>query len=149
MNNSGRVGDVAASASVTSSNGRAGWINWTHGGQGGGGAHLGVSGGHGGGNSVGGNSGGGVVRVSQSIAVRGGTVAVVAKVVVTGIRWETVTIGGVEQGWVGLSLSLGIGLSLGNMDNSGRVGNIPASTSVTSSDSGDGSISETSGGQGG
>jgi len=63
------------------------------------------------------------------------------------VRVSSVSIGRVEESWVSLGISLSLGLSLGNMDDSSRVGDISASTSVSSSNSGDGGISKTKGGQ--
>ena len=53
---------------------------------------------------------------------------------------QAVTVGAVE----GIGISLSLGLPLGNMDNSGRVGNIASSTSIGSSNSGDSSRGKSS-----
>jgi len=71
-------------------------------------------------------------------------VASVARV--SGVGESSVSVSGVES--VSISLSLGVGGPLGNVDNSGRVGDISASTSVSSSNGGDGSVGQTNGGQG-
>merc|ERR550539_2184726 len=167
MDNSGRVGDISASTSVSSGNGGDGSGSESSGGEGSSVVHLGVPGGNWGGEGVvvgerssdGGDSRGsnglnngrglnlhsldssrgGISGVSQAVAV--GTVGsiVVGSVVVgvanvarvSGVGESSVSVSGVES--VSISLSLGVGGPLGNVDNSGRVGNISASTSVSSS----------------
>jgi len=179
MDNSGRVGDISASTSVSSGNGGDGSGSESSGGEGSSVVHLGVPGGNWGSDGVvvgerssdsGGSNGlnngrglnldsldsgrGGISGIAQAVAV--GTVGsiVVGSVVVgvasvarvSGVREASVTVSGVES--VSISLSLGVGGSLGNVDNSGRVGDISASTSVSSSNGGDGSVSESSDAQG-
>merc|ERR1711892_871878 len=74
--------------------------------------------------SIGGsNSGIGVSSIGTSIG--------------TSNRESSIAIGGI------VGFSLGLGLSLGHMDNSSRVGNIPASTSIASSNSGNSSRGQT------
>jgi hypothetical protein len=178
MDNSGRVGDISASTSVSSGNGGDGSGSESSGGEGSSVVHLGVPGGNWGGEGVvvgerssdGGSNGlnngrglnlnsldsgrGGISGVSQAVAV--GTVGsiVVGSVVVgvasvarvSGVGESSVAVSGVES--VSISLSLGVGGPLGNVDNSGRVGDISASTSVSSSNGGDGGVSESSDAQG-
>ena len=141
MDNSGRVGNISASTSVSSSHSGDGSVGQTNGGQGSRGADLGIPGGDWGGDVVvgerssdsGGSNGlnngrglnlnsldsgrGGISGISQAVVV--GTVGsiVVGMVVgvarVSGVR-EAVTVSGVES----VSISLGVGGSLGNVDNS-------------------------------
>ena len=148
MDNSGRVGDISASTSVSSSNGGDGGVSESSGGEGSSVVHLGVPGGNWGGDGVvvgerssdrgsnGLNNGrglnlnsldssrGGISGVSQAVAV--GTVGsiVVGSVVVgvasvarvSGVGESSVSVSGVES--VSISLSLGVGGPLGNVDNS-------------------------------
>merc|ERR1711981_674951 len=139
MDNSGRVGDISASTGISSSNG--GGSNGLNNGRG---LNL---------NSLD-SSRGGISGVSQAVAV--GTVgSIVVGSVVVGVAsvarvsgvGEAVSVSGVES--VSISLSLGVGGPLGDVDNSGRVGDISASTSVSSSNGGDGSVSDSSDAQGG
>ena len=152
MDNSGRVGDISASTSVSSSNGGDGSGSESSGGEGSSVVHLGVPGGNWGGDGVvvgersshGGDSRGsnglnngrglnlnsldsgrgGISGISQAVAV--GTVGsiVVGSVVVgvasvarvSGVGESSVSVSGVES--VSISLSLGVGGPLGNVDNS-------------------------------
>jgi len=173
MDNSGRVGHITASTSISSGNGWDGSVGESSGAEGGGVVHLGVPGGNWGGNVVvgqrgsdsGGSNGldnrglnldsldsgrGSISSISQAVVVWAVGSIVVGSVVVgvsgvSGIR-EPVSIGGVES--ISISLGLSLGLSLGNMDNSGRVGHISASSSISSSHSWDGSVGESSDAQG-
>merc|ERR1711988_1774304 len=164
MNDSSGVGDVSASTSVSSGDSGDGGISKTDGGEGGRGADLGVSSGHGSSDNRGGHRGdsgssdGGssVVRVSQSVVVGVGSVgvgvpgqAVVGGV--SGVGGQTVSVVRVEESGVSLSIGLGLSLPLGDVDDSSRVGDVAASTSVTSGNGGDSGVgeSETGGGQGG
>ena len=171
MDNSSRVGAVAASSGVSSSNsgdGRGGEPGNVHGVGGGdigvasgdgvvdegssngdGGSNgLHLSNGGGGSNNGGGNSVG-VVSVAETVVVAESGVGVasisgVAQTVVSGVAESVVSVS-----VVGVSLGISLSLPLGDMDDSGRVGDVAASGSVASSDSGDSGSGEAGNGDGG
>ena len=148
MDNSGRVGNISASTSVSSSHSGDGSVGQTNGGQGSRGADLGVPGGDWGGDDWGGdvvvgerssdsggsnglNNGrglnlnsldsgrGGISGISQAVVV--GTVGSIVVGMVVGVA----RVSGVREAVtvsgvesVSISISLGVGGSLGNVDNS-------------------------------
>ena len=160
MDNSSRVGAVASSSSVSSSNGgdgsggKPGNVDGVGGGDisvasgdgmvdegssdgdGGGSDSLHLSDGRGnngrGGNSV------GVVAVAEAVvvSVRVSSIAGIAQTVVSGVSGVSESV--VTIGIVGVGLGISLSFPLGDMDDSGRVGDVTASSSVTSSNSGDG-----------
>ena len=160
MDNSSRVGAVASSSSVSSSNGgdgsggEPGNVDGVGGGDisvasgdgmvdegssdgdGGGSDSLHLSDGRGnngrGGNSV------GVVAVAEAVvvSVRVSSIAGIAQTVVSGVSGVSESV--VTIGIVGVGLGISLSFPLGDMDDSGRVGDVTASSSVTSSNSGDG-----------
>merc|ERR1719291_695744 len=153
VDNSSRVGAVASSSSVSSSNGgdgsggEPGNVDGVGGGdisvasgdgmvEGGGSDSLHLSDGRGnngrGGNSV------GVVAVAEAVvvSVRVSSIAGIAQTVVSGVSGVSESV--VTIGIVGVGLGISLSFPLGDMDDSGRVGDVTASSSVTSSNSGDG-----------
>merc|ERR1719225_341346 len=155
VDNSGRVGAVASSTGVSSSDsgdgsgGKSGDVYSV------GGGDIGVATGNdgssdsldlsdsgGGGDDGGGSDGVGVVGVAKAVVVSVGVAGVasesgVSKTVVSGVAESVVSVG-----VVGVSLSISLSLPLGNMDDSGRVGNVTSSSGVTSSDGRDSSSGE-------
>merc|ERR1719479_881015 len=85
-----------------------------------------------GGNSV------GVVAVAEAVvvSVRVSSIAGIAQTVVSGVSGVSESV--VTIGIVGVGLGISLSFPLGDMDDSGRVGDVTASSSVTSSNSGDG-----------
>merc|ERR1719445_2764840 len=122
MDNSGRVGNISASSGVSSGNSWDGGISKSDGGQGSRWADLGGSSGNWG-SGIG--DWGSIWVSSIAIAVWVSSISSIGRVGTIGAGIWVSSIGSIES--IGISLSLG--LSLGNMDNSGRVGNISASTS--------------------
>merc|ERR1719328_262040 len=152
VDNSGRVGAVASSSGVSSSDsgdgsgGKAGDVHGVGGGDIGvatgndGSVDEGSGGGdNGSGDSLdlsdsGGSDGVGVVGVAKAVVVSVRVAGVasesgVSKTVVTSVAKSVVSVG-----VVGVSLGISLSLPLGNMDDSGRVGNVTSSSGVTSSD---------------
>merc|ERR1719291_1138078 len=171
VDNSSRVGAVASSSSVSSSNGgdgsggEPGNVDGVGGGDisvasGDGMVEEGSSDGDGGGsdslhlsdgrgnNGRGGNSVG-VVAVAEAVvvSVRVSSIAGIAQTVVSGVSGVSESV--VTIGIVGVGLGISLSFPLGDMDDSGRVGDVTASSSVTSSNSGDGGAGNAHGGRGG
>ena len=173
MDHSSRVGAVASSSGVSSSNSGDGGGGEPGNVHGVGGGDIGVASGDGvvdkgssngdGGNSLhlsdgGGNNGRsgnsvGVVSVAEAVVVAEAGVRVasisvsgIAQTVVSGVAESVVSVSVVG---VSLGISLSLSLPLGNMDDSGRVGDIAASGSVASSDGGDGGSGEAGNADGG
>jgi len=126
MNNSGRVGDITASTGISSSKS----------GDSGRGKTSDVGAGR-----------WAVGSISSSIRIAG--ISSISKSVGS-IRISSISSVGVSKTSISISsikesgISLSLGFTLGNMDNSGRVGDITASTGISSSNSRDSSRGKTS-----
>jgi hypothetical protein len=68
------------------------------------------------------------------------SIAVMSKTSIAKMSKTSIPVSSVEESWIGFSLSL----TLGNMDDSGRVSNITASAGITSSNGRDSSRGKTS-----
>merc|ERR1711911_395912 len=77
----------------------------------------------------------------------GVSVSSISVVGTIGVGAQSIAISTVES--ISLGLRLGISRPLGDMDNSGAVGDISASSGISSTDGGDGRVSKSEGGQGG
>lgn len=99
-------------------------------------------------------SGGGGGGQAGDVSAGGGRVAGVATVGVrvpgvSGVAQMAVGVGVSGVAVEGIGVSLGISRPLGDVDHAGRVGNVAAGTSVSTSDSGDSSVGEAECGEGG
>jgi len=138
MDDTSRVGNVTSSTGVSSSDSRdgsRGKASNVHGSRGG---HTGVA------SSIGGNSSDG----SNSSSNRGHSGNSRGSVAKTSVSESSVSQTGVSKTGVAktvgtvVSIRLSLSLPLGDMDDSGRVGDVTSSGSVASSDSGDGGSGE-------
>jgi len=132
MNDSGRVGDITSGTSVSSSdsgNSSRGKASNVHGGRGG---DTGIT------SSNRGQSSDGSSNRSDSSNCRGSIAK--ASIAETSIAETSIaeTVGTIE------SISISLSLPLGDMDDTSRVGDITSSTSISSSDSRDGSRGKSS-----
>ena len=176
MDDSSGVGAVTSSSGVSStdsgdgSGGEAGNVHGVGGGDigvasgdgvvdegssnGDGGDSLDLSNGGGGSNDGRGSNSVGVVSVAEAVVVAEAGVRVAS---ISGVAQTVSTVSGVAESVVsvsvvGVSLGISLSLPLGDMDDSGRVGNITSSSGVTSSDGRDsssGKAGDADGGGGG
>jgi len=82
----------------------------------------------------------GISKTVSGIRISSETSISKTSISVTSISVSSISVGSIKESRV----SLGLSLTLGNMDNSSGVGDITASTSISTGNSGDGSRSKTS-----
>ena len=145
VDDSSRVGDITSGTSISSSDSGDGSRGSSKGGERSRGGNLGVAGSNWSNGSNRGHSGDGRGSVAKTgIAVSQTSVSQTSVsqtgVSQTGVSQSSVT----KTGTVGTVEGISLSLPLGDMDNTSRVGDIASGTSVSSSDSGDGSRGKSS-----